>query len=524
MNQISENNKENSSSPLGLKRKLTREKSILGASSLINTEQTVLSSPSIKHQLVKQYEDIDLSQFEFEMNNGDYVIYEYCNELVRKVQQAKEEQIEYLEDLSDKLMKKIEAFKQETTQSYLKKSDQLKEVFTPRLDKLRQKSSQMNLEHQKILLHKSIFSDKFLQFKREYSKVGSLKIHETNNIVDAKYYLEKIGTLNLSTELAEQLSETVYYRYFENGECLMGFLRYAENKIDFMVLNADKSVKVDKKTMNSYGNSFAHDIYVVGNKFIYQTLNGKVDIYDCNLKLLDRFENKYKLNPETESDYECDCILHYDECLCDIDEMVNTLYDKYKLIGACQSGLYFASKDYAPEIHVTDWSFQFIKSINASIRSEPHEFSSMKYHKEKYYYLDDCGMHILDKVNGQNKKVDQTSDSLRFEIDSNENLILFNTTSDNKKLILFYDLDGNLKFELNLKNFNSKKVYNILNKNNDNDLNRAGDSEEDDESDEYGDDELEWIQAFAINKASHLCYFDRQTLEFYVLCSIAANK
>jgi hypothetical protein len=124
MNQI-ENNKENNSEvPSSLKRKLTRQKSILGSSVHLNTshQTAVVGSPSKKAQSVEQCnDDVELNKFEFEMNNGDYVIYEYCNELVRKVQETKERQIEYLEDISAELMKKIEAYKQETTQNYLKK-------------------------------------------------------------------------------------------------------------------------------------------------------------------------------------------------------------------------------------------------------------------------------------------------------------------------------------------------------------------------------------------------------------------
>ena len=69
-----------------------------------------------------------------------------------KSSQAKEEQIEYLEDLSEKLMKKIEAYKQKTSQNYLKKSDQLK---------IAKKST--------LLTSDSIFSEKFLDFKPVWS-------------------------------------------------------------------------------------------------------------------------------------------------------------------------------------------------------------------------------------------------------------------------------------------------------------------------------------------------------------------
>jgi hypothetical protein len=70
--------------------------------------------------------NIELQQFKFEINNGGYLIGEYCRELERQVQQAKEEKILILETESDLLLNEIKDYKNKTTNEYLNNT-QLKE-------------------------------------------------------------------------------------------------------------------------------------------------------------------------------------------------------------------------------------------------------------------------------------------------------------------------------------------------------------------------------------------------------------
>ncbi len=62
------------------------------------------------------------------------MIDEYCRELERQVQQAKEEKILILETESDLLLNKIKDFKNKTKNEYLNNT-QLKEKYTERLNR-----------------------------------------------------------------------------------------------------------------------------------------------------------------------------------------------------------------------------------------------------------------------------------------------------------------------------------------------------------------------------------------------------
>ncbi len=62
------------------------------------------------------------------------MIDEYCQELERQVQQAKEEKILILETESDLLLNKIKDFKNKTKNEYLNNT-QLKEKYTERLNR-----------------------------------------------------------------------------------------------------------------------------------------------------------------------------------------------------------------------------------------------------------------------------------------------------------------------------------------------------------------------------------------------------
>ena len=115
---IIDEDKENqfSNSPNKFKRLFSQENLILST----NSKETNEIQQIKQNNLLEQSEK-DLNKFDFELNNGDYVIYEYCNELTRQIQQAKEEKILKLEDLSEQFISQIETFKKEATNNYLQK-------------------------------------------------------------------------------------------------------------------------------------------------------------------------------------------------------------------------------------------------------------------------------------------------------------------------------------------------------------------------------------------------------------------
>lgn len=61
-----------------------------------------------------------LNQTEFDINNGEYIYKEHCNELRRQVQLTKETQIQKIEEISAELMNKIDKFETESLEEVVK--------------------------------------------------------------------------------------------------------------------------------------------------------------------------------------------------------------------------------------------------------------------------------------------------------------------------------------------------------------------------------------------------------------------
>ena len=71
-------------------------------------------------QSLKQRINQILNQSEFDVNNGEYIYKEHCNELRRQVQLAKETQILKIEEITDNLMNEIDKFEKESLEAVSK--------------------------------------------------------------------------------------------------------------------------------------------------------------------------------------------------------------------------------------------------------------------------------------------------------------------------------------------------------------------------------------------------------------------
>ena len=92
----------------------------------LNEEEKELSS------LLSSLND-KLKQAEFDLLHGDYVVKEHCNEIRRQVQSAKEATLLKIEEITDKLFKKIDSFESDSLDAILKVE---KEKFTSKLNEL----------------------------------------------------------------------------------------------------------------------------------------------------------------------------------------------------------------------------------------------------------------------------------------------------------------------------------------------------------------------------------------------------
>ena len=149
----------------------------------------------------------------------------------------------------------------------------------------------------------------------------------------------------------------------------------------------------------------------------------------------------------------------------------NRIESRKTLIGACQAGMYFANEKYPNEIEVCDWSFKYLNTITLNLNANNDEsfrwYSSFREHSDKYYFIVESSTFNIIKKPATLLK---TFENLRrFEIDKNENLLIFSCelkTDKNHKIktmervIGFYDLNGEHKYDLNFVNFDEHITIN----------------------------------------------------------------
>lgn len=86
----------------------------------------------------------NLKQTEFEIDNGDHVIAEFCRELKDQVQLAKERKIKELEDLSQRTMTQIDILEQMKLKAFLNAN---KAEFNLKLEEIKQTLLNCNNHH-----------------------------------------------------------------------------------------------------------------------------------------------------------------------------------------------------------------------------------------------------------------------------------------------------------------------------------------------------------------------------------------
>jgi hypothetical protein len=434
----------------------------------------------------------NLNKLESDLNNGEYIIYEYCNELINKIQQTKEEQIEKLENLSESLIKTVNDYKTEITNKYLNKnraeiiSNLKPKTDLPILDQ--NLETELQLKKSEKFIKDFIFDNNFLEFKQNYDDsalLGDLKYKEKNIIDFSSDFIITGSIESFFTENKRSFNyqdHIFYFKHFKNGKCLLAFTdSYRESLIDIFVLDKDKNIKLVHKQF-----PYKDDTYmqVVNEKFVYQLSESNLQIYDQDLNLLNELEHPKKL----------------------------------RLIGACESAFYFACRKPSYKIGVYNWSFEFQQKIGGYSSYDFGEDieENIKYftqYKGNYFSLDwDGTLKIINKYSGN--LIQKLEDIESIEIDSNDNLILFKEARYNR-IVEFHDLNGHLKNKYKLVNFyfnkdidKKKKVKNI-------NLSDSDDSDEDFEMDSYFDEDMIWEDTFTFNQNAQLCFFDKKKFKFF---------
>ncbi len=415
--------------------------------------------------------------------------------------------------MAESLIKKIGDYKKEATEKYLSNKE-FKPKFMQRLNKLQSESAdaasqnveslEFKIKFEKNLLQKSIFDGKFMKFDKIEPKtvndkqlIGNLEI-EDKIIIDADFDLVEAGELNLPTPEQEtyiSLAKCIHYRYFTTGECFLAF-ETSTATVDFYVLNSDISVKASKKDMKSFGKDYHKIFYIVGDRVVYQQEDGFIVIYDNNLELVNKYSHRLCVSWLSSTYFN------------------NRIESRKTLIGACRAGLYFAKEKYPNEIEVCDWSFKYLHTITLNLNANSDQsfrwHSSFREHSDKYYFIDESStFNIIKKPATLLKTIENVR---RYEIDKNENLILFScelkTGANNRiktieRVIGFYDLNGEHKYDLNFVNFDEHVTIN---------------KEDFEHRDEFEDAMLDyWVQVMSVENwpKRFISFFDKEKFTFH---------
>ena len=136
----------------------------INAKSLMNENEEFES-------LIKKSNQI-IYQTEFDLNNGEYIYKQHCNELRRQVQLAKETQILKIEEITDNLMKEIDEFEKESLDTVSKVN---KEQLVNKLNEMKQENEKWNrldkLRNGKSNLFK-VDNQILYEFRNSLSKVA----------------------------------------------------------------------------------------------------------------------------------------------------------------------------------------------------------------------------------------------------------------------------------------------------------------------------------------------------------------
>jgi len=383
---------------------------------------------------------IELKQTEFNLNNGDYVIKEYCNELKRKVQLGKEIKIEKCRELSEiienenqseQMMSQIKNFEQEKLAFYLK------------------------AEKDAEFISKLLFDSSFLQFcikenKKSFGEVffrnfNKIDLKKNDNKIEmSKYvnYLKHSDPMKYYTELRGEFCDDEIGS--DNEDYISTtYVRFNDNKyVIFYYVNADYIEGEKEKIFCFLYNS---DHTFIKSKLLKIKYNHAKTCISNGEKIVFDFDNKIiVLNKEL-------------EIIANL-----TLVDDQHVIEVNDSFI-FTTCEKVPLI-VYDFLFNLIKEIGQKINSEqlfylPRSIINLKTKNNYYYVLEidekDHYLKIMDQKTGnilKEIKIIAFRLSLLF-IDSSQRLIFGRTTHCDMKMtcsLVFMSQNGDFLKEITI--------------------------------------------------------------------------
>jgi hypothetical protein len=419
-----------------------------------------------------------LKQTELNLLNGDYAIKEFCSELKRQVQLAKELKMKKLDDMSDQMMTKIESFEHEKLNVFLEAQN---DNFKTKLDEMKQFLSEYNqkLENSKIVnnihavlglqaqietlnenFYSLLFDGEYLQFNPKESpssfgeilikKSDEMDLKESKNEMEVSDYVfemknsDRMDTLrDLRSNFDEDEIDPDYEDYIETS-----YVHFNDNKsVVFLYLNGS-SMYGENDEINCF---FFNETNTLIKK-------KKLDItYSEIISIKSNGENVVISFKAGNSSYDASYnIIAFNKDLEQRSRPIGSSdNEKFFAIEVNNSFIFTSLMDYT--VLVFDWSLNFMFKFGQESDPEkpfyfPNPITSIKQKNGFYHILEhqdqkNSFLRIIDQKTG--KILDTFSIEFEIEsllhIDSNNRLIFTKGES-----LIFLSVEGNFLKEIKL--------------------------------------------------------------------------
>lgn len=418
-------------------------------------------------QIKKRIND-KLERIKFNLENQDYNLKEYCNELRRQIQLDKEININKINDCADDLINKVNKFERDileyqlklnldesTAKNIINETKLLLDTNNNTIENLKAIESKLNSEI--ITLNETCFDNKIIEYKNIELTSGNMVLHECNSVdfnqlrkidlssdilnVHIDLFFNHLEVKNIYIENLQFLSDGSFILFTSIGYFNMFVFIFDEN---FKFIHAKE---VDHLIFSYDNFPFDH---------LYRSLLGIKISSDDKICIHYSRNNSY---------YERTIIAVLNE---EFQIAKNEKIEATFLNGVSDDYIYLTDF-YRGEIKIYDWNLIPTQRLGQIIDSNKEYYFGNGFSNLKSIRLNDSNeiyllyclfgyLYIINESNG--KMVNKFKiDSNDFKIDINKNIVIFKD-----QYAIYYNLDGILINKIKLINFPLKKSMFVYDK------------------------------------------------------------
>lgn len=469
-----------------------RSQDAISENVLTHFEKQLIEEEQLFKDLLNLYHE-NILQTEHDLKCGDYFLREHCNEIRRRVQLAKETRIQSLEEISEKLLAKIDEHEREISETILKANN---DTFLARLNKMKLDLDEwndcldkhlvdsklienanerlLNFAFERINIDRFLLNGQFLYFEED-SKIN--KLGEVYSICmnsfdengtdkfDLKEFYQEIKKNNLI-----EVKRLKILHFLSNRDVLIVGINWLS--VWFFIYDIQNKTSKKKIKFKVDG---------IEDKFSFQTVSNKICIiykeqraYDYQLPNEDvPNPNEVVTNRTNEEESWLFSVLDNNlEISHQRREKFNISFDEnISLIGANDSFLFiYSSYEHEKGLYIYDWSLEKIRKMDRNNKLGRPFHKPLMYNfdekssdkivsvDEKYYLItdklyDSYDRKVLSIIDEETEKLLLQIEAKQFLMDTKKNLILID-----EKSIKYFNSKGDFKYEVELdrkyENFN----------------------------------------------------------------------